>query len=52
MYDVLGIQEKTVQFVLECEKDCLEEFQKIDKICDENSLKSNKDNDINSKRES
>ena len=39
MYDVLGISNKTVDFVSECEKDCLEEFQKIDELCEKNSLK-------------
>ena len=39
MYRELGIDENVVQFISECEKDCLEQFSKIDHNCYINSLK-------------
>ena len=39
MYERLGISEKVLKLVNECEKDCFEEFQKIDELSNYNSLK-------------
>lgn len=39
MYEKLGIRENVVELVNECEKDCLEEFQKVDELSSYNSLK-------------
>lgn len=39
MYQELGIEEATVQLIEEAEKDCMEEFQKIEQISFSNSLK-------------
>ena len=39
MYKELGISDEVVKIVNDCEKDCLEEFNKIDKLCEINSLK-------------
>ena len=39
MYERLGISEKVLKLVNECEKDCFEEFQKIDELSSYNSLK-------------
>lgn len=39
MYSDLGISNEVVDFVEKCEKDCLEEFRKVDEICMLNSLK-------------
>ena len=39
MYELLGIKEDTYQLVSRLEKDCLEEFQKIDEMCNKNSIK-------------
>ena len=39
MYELLGISNKVVELVNKCEKDCLEEFNLIDKKCEINSIK-------------
>ena len=39
MYNTLGISQKTVELIDKCEKKCKEEFDKIDKACEYNSLK-------------
>ncbi len=39
MYNMLGISSEIQDLVHECEKDCLEEFKKIDEACNYNSLK-------------
>lgn len=39
MYERLGISEKVLKLVNECEKECFEEFQKIDELSNYNSLK-------------
>ena len=39
MYELLGMSNKIVELVNKCEKDCLEEFNLIDKKCEENSIK-------------
>ena len=39
MYEKIGIKESIAKLVNECEKDCLEEFQKVDELCNYNSLK-------------
>lgn len=39
MYSSLGIKEEVVKLITESEKECKEEFEKIDKICEKNSLK-------------
>ena len=39
MYKILEIENNVVELVNKLEKDCLEEFNKIDEICDINSLK-------------
>ena len=39
MINAFGISEKTQELVRKCELDCQEEFQKIDKSCEYNSLK-------------
>ena len=39
MYEKLGIKESIVRLVNECEKDCYEEFQKIEELHSHNSLK-------------
>ena len=39
MYSSLKIDEKIVELVNSCEEKCLEEFKKIDEVCDYNSLK-------------
>ena len=39
MYEKIGIKESVATLVNECEKDCLEEFKKIDELCSYNSLK-------------
>lgn len=38
MYKDLGISMDVINFIYECEKDCKEEFEKIDKRCEANSL--------------
>ena len=35
----LGISDQVIELVNEAEKDCKDEFEKIDKMCEENSLK-------------
>ena len=39
MFDKLEIDENVVKLVEECEKDCHEEFKKIDDMAFKNSLK-------------
>jgi len=39
MYSELGISEKVINLVNNCEKKCIEEFKKIDERCNLNSLK-------------
>ena len=39
MEDILNISPETVELIEKCEKDCYEEFLKIDQICYQNSLK-------------
>ena len=39
MYDILGIDSNIVELVNKCEKDCEEEFKKIDEMAFKNSLK-------------
>ena len=39
MYELLGISNKVIELVNKCEKDCLEIFNRIDKDCENNSLK-------------
>ncbi len=39
MYEELGITEKTVHLINECDKELQEQFQQIDKLCDYNSLR-------------
>ena len=39
MYETIGISKEVIDIVNKCEKDCLEEFKKIDEICEYNSLK-------------
>ena len=39
MYERIGIKESVANLVNECEKDCYEEFQKVDELCNYNSLK-------------
>ena len=39
MYNTIGISQKTVELIDKCEKKCKEEFDKIDKACEYNSLK-------------
>ena len=39
MYNKLGISKETISLVEKCEKSCQEEFNKIDEICEYNSLK-------------
>lgn len=39
MYEKLGINDNVVELVNECEKDCYEEFKKIDELSNYNSLK-------------
>ncbi len=39
MYELLGINENVVNLVNECEKECYEEFQKVDETSNYNSLK-------------
>ena len=39
MYERIGIKESVANLVNECEKDCFEEFQKVDELCNYNSLK-------------
>ena len=39
MYKDLGISDKVVELIRECEIDCKEEFEKIDERCNRNSLK-------------
>ena len=39
MYELLGVSNKVIELVNKCEKDCLEIFNRIDKDCENNSLK-------------
>lgn len=39
MYQELGISKEVVELVNKCEKECQEEFKKIDDICEYNSIK-------------
>ena len=39
MYNIFGISNETQELINECEKDCQEEFKKIDEACNYNSLK-------------
>ena len=39
MYERIGIKESVATLVNECEKDCYEEFKKVDELCNYNSLK-------------
>ena len=39
MYNALGISDQTIEFVSKCEEECQEEFLKIEKACEYNSLK-------------
>ena len=39
MYSKLGISEDVVELVNSCEKECFDEFNKIDETCMNNSLK-------------
>ena len=39
MYQELGIRKEVVELVNKCEKECQEEFKKIDDICEYNSIK-------------
>ena len=39
MYNELGISNETVELINESEKECLNEFEKIDELCNYNSLK-------------
>lgn len=39
MYQEIGVSEKTIELINKCEKDCYEEFSKIDEACTKNSLK-------------
>ena len=39
LYNSLGISDKTIELVSRCEKDCQEEFSKIEEACEYNSLK-------------
>ena len=39
MYEKIGIKESVATLINNCEIDCLEEFKKIDEICNYNSLK-------------
>ena len=39
MYNLLGIDEKVINLINESELECIEEFNKIDKMCLENSIK-------------
>ena len=39
MYELLGISNKVIELVNKCEKECKEEFNKIDETCEKNSLK-------------
>ena len=39
MYEKLGINDNVVELINECEKDCYEEFKKIDELSNYNSLK-------------
>lgn len=39
MYNELGISNETIELVNESEKECLSEFEKIDELCNYNSLK-------------
>lgn len=39
MYEKLGIKNNVVELVNECEKDCIEEFRKVDELSGYNSLK-------------
>lgn len=39
MYNKLGINRETIELVENCERKCQEEFTKIDKVCEYNSLK-------------
>ena len=39
MYKEFGINEEVINLINSCEEDCKEEFTKIDKLCDLNSLK-------------
>lgn len=39
MYSKLGISNEVVDLVEKCEKDCLNEFRKVDEVCTLNSLK-------------
>ena len=39
MYEKLGIKNNVVELVNACEKDCFEEFQKVDELSSYNSLK-------------
>lgn len=39
MYQEIGVSEKTIELINKCEKDCYEEFFKIDEACTKNSLK-------------
>ncbi len=39
MYNELGISQRTIDLIERCEKECQEEFNKVDKICEYNSSK-------------
>ena len=39
MYKMLGVSDKTIELAEEVEKEIQEEFQKVDKLCEINSLK-------------
>ncbi len=39
MYNELGISNETIELINESEKECLSEFEKIDELCNYNSLK-------------
>ena len=39
MYEKIGIKESVATLINNCEMDCLEEFKKVDEICNYNSLK-------------
>ena len=39
MFKDLGISNEVVELINSCEEDCKEEFTKIDKVCELNSLK-------------
>lgn len=39
MYDKLGVSDKVIKLINECESDCKDEFLEVDRLCEENSLK-------------